>query len=182
MAEPLATVQDVEYHSVESVLRYIVYDKLQKKGFSPMGLLKSGKSVGGGMIGEDGIEVACGFADGVHSIHIFLPVGEGVREDKFFRRTDAGGRSVLVCYRTFPSDDSDFNSAENIEQMVDECWIEIEKIIQHGSMILYYNRDKIYPDFPKVDAGSGVVGSFLESLKNGIVKVLGKSGVEGKKK
>lgn len=149
-------VQECIDRNQELMLRRIVYKRLQGQGFYSTGLLKSGKAVGGGMIGGNGIEVACGFDEGTHSIYIFLPVKEEVREDEFFRRTNAGGRSVLVCCRNFPSDEGAFDGVDEIEQMVEECWPDIEKIIKHGSMILHYHEDKIYPDFEKVESRSFV--------------------------
>ncbi|MDP2642319.1 MAG: hypothetical protein Q8P62_00565 [Candidatus Peregrinibacteria bacterium] len=160
MGEQVAPVQEVVDMPLEFVLRHIVYSKLKKRGFEARGPglavpLKSGKSFGGGMAKGD-LEVICMLRDGIPSVSVLLPVDERVRVDMLFKRVNVGERSVLVCDRILPNDDSDFDSAENIEQMVEECWGEVEKIIQHGAAILWYNEKYVYQDFmPEKNESAG---------------------------
>lgn len=171
MDRQVEPTQEVENHSVEYVFRHVVYSRLKSEGFEERGPgfaipLKSGKDFGVGMVKGD-LEVICYVNDGFPAVSVLLPVDNSVRGDMLFKRLLRPERSVLVCYRTFPSDDSDFESAENIEQMVEECWPAIEEIIKHGEMILHYHQDKIYPDSPSV-----ATNSFFDRLRARIIHIV----------
>ncbi len=131
----------------ELVFRQIVYKKLQDSGFEPRGAggLKSGESLGGGMVKDD-LEIICSCFGGMNSISICLPVDDAVRQDRYFKRINFDGRSVLISTQDFSTIYLCLGALD-IEADVDDGWAEIEKNIQHGFMILYYNKEHVYKDF-----------------------------------